>query len=136
MPQPNLLHPVPIIIQQLNKASTIQDDDFREPVQQALHNANKTAPGQVKWISEKDLEVSEAGTMEGADGYVLFRYVDLAARGITLQQNDRIIKMGTLDTDVYIVKLRPEGHYPDIGGPTLVKAFFKDRQPTKQGNFS
>lgn len=142
MPIPNLLHPVPVLVQQINKVDqtvssdgTWFDDDFREPVQ---HVADATAgeiqvPGQVRWGMDEKLRATLTGAMAESDGYVLFRYVDLEAKSIELKQNDRITKLGKIDVDVYIVGLRPEGHYSDIGGATLVKAFFKDRQPSRQG---
>jgi len=132
MVQPNLIHPVPIKIQQLDVAETYYDDDYREPVQQAAHKNYAIVPGQIKWGSDDRLSATRGGAEEGADGYVLFRYVDLAKAGITLKLNDRMIQLGKLDTDVYIIRLQPMGHYSDMGGATLVKAYFADRQPARQ----
>lgn len=139
MPIPNLIHPVPIVIEQIDKtrqednagAGSWFDDDFREPVQQAARAATVTVVGQPRWGDAQKLGASRSGPESEANGYVLFRYVDLEGKSIELQQNDRFLKIGKLNTNVYIVSLRPEGHYDDIGGATLVKAFFKDRQPAK-----
>jgi hypothetical protein len=120
------------LIEQINRVSSIQDDDYREPVQQAIRAPRKTAPGQVKWFSDDRARPTKAGSESESQGYVLFRYVDLNQLSIVLQQGDRIVKMGTIEVDVYVVELRPEGHYPDLGGPGLVKAFFRDRHPSKQ----
>jgi len=136
---PNLIHPVPIVIEQIDKTRQEDnagqgswfDDDFREPIQQAAHKAIVTCVGQPRWGDAQKLGASRTGPESEARGYVLFRYVDLEAQNITLQQNDRLLKIGKLDTNVYIISLRPEGHYSDQGGATLVKAFFKDRQPAK-----
>jgi hypothetical protein len=76
-------------------------------------------------------------------GYVLFRLVDVRAAAnragfgqYRLKQNDRFLKFGVgpnaVETDLYIVDLRYSGHYPDQGGASLVKAFFEDRNPSKQ----
>lgn len=144
-PVPNLIHPVPVLIEQIDKRDqetssgdgTWFDDDFREPVQQVTHGTPGlppiSCPGQVKWGMDEELRATLSGALAESDGYVLFRYVDLEARSLALQQNDRFTKLGTLDSDVYIVGFRPEGHYEDVGGPTLVKAFFKSRQPSRQG---
>jgi hypothetical protein len=132
MVQPNLINPVPIEIEQLDISTTIYDDDFREPIAQASRTTKVTIKGQVKWETKDGLRVMRGGVEEIAAGYVLFRLIDLAANNITLRQNDRFTKLGTEITDIYIIALRPEGHYADIGGPTLVKAFFADRQPTRQ----
>jgi len=132
MPIPNLIHPVPVEIRQIDESETIYDDDMREPVQQSVRASTVTVPGQVKWGMDQNLQTRLRGAEEGSDGYVLFRYVDLAAQGITLAREDRFVKLGNVDVDVYVKALRPEGHYSDQGGPTLVKAFFADRQPSRQ----
>lgn len=142
MPIPNLLHPVPVLIQQIDKTDqdtaggdgTWFDDDFREPVQHVADDPAGAVQvnGQVKWGMDEQLRTTLSGALAEADGYVLFRYVDLEAESIILKQNDRLIRIGKIDTDVYLVGLRPEGHYTDVGGATLVKAFFKDRQPSRQ----
>jgi hypothetical protein len=129
---PRLLHPVPITIQQLDVSNTIYDEEAREPIQQASHAVNITIPGQVNWGLAEELAVTNAGPQENASGYVLFRYVDLNAQSVTLKQNDRFIKIGNEDTDVYVVSLKPTGHYPSAGGATLVKAIFLDRMPSRQ----
>jgi len=131
MVQPNLIHPVPIDVEQWVEAETIVDDDFREPVQQAARAVVTTVVGQPRWGIEKGLQPTIIGAEAESDGYVLFRYKDLEAAGIELKTNDRFIKIGKIVTDVYITKLRPEGHYTDQGGATLVKAFFADREPSR-----
>lgn len=133
MPVPNLIHPIPVKIEQIDRAGSFVDDDAREPIQFAKRNPVKTVKAQVKWDFELGLTMTKGGAQEGASGYALFRYVDLEAQGIELQQNDRFIEMGGLKTDVYITRLQPTATYDDIGGPTMVKAFFADRQPSRSG---
>lgn len=128
---PNLLHPVPCDVEPLNRVATIQDDDYREPVQNSERGPLTTVPGQIKWGHDEKLMPTKPGAEQKSDGYVLFRLRDLSAQGLTIKQNDRIVRMGTISTDVYVVMLRYEGHYPDQGGPSLVKAFFKDRTPER-----
>ena len=132
MPVPTLIHPVPVKLRQISRSTTFYDDDAREPIQHATRLATKTIQGQVSWKSQFDIGHNKAGTVLNASGYVLFRKIDLDAQSIVLQDNDRIIQIGTRDTDVYINKLVPTGHYPDIGGHTMIKAFFADRAPSKQ----
>ncbi len=129
---PSLIHPVPISIQQLNRAATLYDDDMREPVQQSVRAATTIVSGQVKWGMDERFQSDRGGPIENSDGYVLFRLVDLTAVSITIKREDRFIRLGTIDVDVYVTGLRYEGHYDDVGGPTLVKAFFADRQPSRQ----
>lgn len=132
MTVPNLIHPVPCVIEKINRGATHMDEDAREPITQAARDATVTVPGQVNWGTQMGLEPQKAGPREGAAGYVLFRRVDLAAASITLEDNDRFAKLGDVETDVYIDRLEWQGHYPGAGGPTLVKAYFVDRRPAKQ----
>ena len=134
MTLPNLLHPVPITIQQRDIAVTKYDDDFREPIQKVSRTISKIIPGQVKWGIEDSLNLTKGGIQEKSNGYILFRYVDLAASKVVLQLGDRFANIGGLIVDLYITGFQPIGHYPSAGGPTLLKVFFADRQPSKQGH--
>lgn len=130
---PRLLHPVLVQIEQADRSSTIYDDDAREPVGQVAVSTVVTINGQVKYGSSKQLGYqSSAGVQENEKGYVLFRQRDLDADSIVLKPSDRITMIGTVIHDVYITRLMPTGHYGAFGGNTLVKAFFEDRQPSKQ----
>ena len=133
MVMPTLLHPVPITVQKLDKANTIYDDDYREPVQQAARAVSVVVPGQVAWFRGDVLKRTRGGIQEDSSGYVLFRYIDLERNGLTIELNDRFVKLGTLVVDVYVNKFEPCGHYPEYQGPTMVKCFFTDREPVKQG---
>ncbi len=124
-------------IEQIKRTTSVMDADYQEPVQQAVRGPRITCPGQVNWSMDDRTRASLIGAERESEGYVLFRRRDLRALGIAeLQQGDRIVSMGAganaRAVDVYIVGLRFEGHYPDQGGPALVKAFFKDRSPSKQ----
>lgn len=132
MPIPNLIHPVPIKIRQIQRGATYYDEDAREPIQHASRSTTKTISGQVKWRSQFELGHEKGGPTEGAAGYVLFRKIDLEAQAIELQDGDRFVEIGNRETDVYVTALRPVGHYPDRVGYTMIKAFFEDRQPSKQ----
>jgi hypothetical protein len=132
MPIPNLIHPVPIVIQRKDDAKTYVDGDFREPIQQSARLTNTTVPGQVKWFSDEEMLAGHAGIQAESEGYILFRRVDLAAAGVVLKLNDRFTKLANVDTDLYIVNFRHEGHWPTEGGSTLIKAYFKDRTPSRQ----
>ena len=132
MPLPNLIHPVPVIIEQLDEGETYYDEDAREPIQDGARPVQVTLQGQVEWRSQKNAQQTRAGVVEGADGYVLFRLIDLAAAGITIDREDRFARIGGIDTDVYVHRLEWVGHYPEFGGPTLLKAYFEDRGPARQ----
>jgi hypothetical protein len=132
MVQPRLIHPVSVTIQRIDRATTVYDEDAREPVQQASRFTNLILQGQPRWTSGEQLRISRDGPTVDADGYVLFRYRDLDAAGITLQINDRITQIGRRTLEVYIVRLDDAGHYTDTNGASLVRAWFKDRKPAKE----
>lgn len=133
---PRLIHPIPTDIQSFDPQSTIQDDGYEEPVQIVEYGTTFTVNAQWKWFSDKELQSQNYGAEEKSDGYVLMRRVDLLALGQSIKRGDRIGAYGVganrLETDLYITKVRHEGHYPDQGGPALVKAYFSDRQPSRQ----
>jgi len=132
VPIPNLIHPVPIRVQRENKSSTFVDDDFREPVQQAARLTEFTVGGQVLWGRASSVKPGRGGPQEEYDGYVLFRYVDLETLGQEIKRGDRFALIGKIQTDVYVIYLQPCAHYGDQLGATMVKAYFKDRTPSRQ----
>lgn len=136
MALPRLLHPVPTRIKQIRTDKTIYDNDYREPVQQVARDEEKTVPGQWKWGLDRELRSTKSGPEEGSRGYVLFRLIDLEKQSVKIQRGDQITGYGSgrgrVDLDVYIVELEYIGHYPDQVGPSMVKAFFNDRQPGRQ----
>jgi len=129
---PNLIHPVPVELEQLSTASTFYDEDAREPVQQVARATKVTLSGQVSWGEDEGLQMEATGRAETATGYVLFRRIDLAAVAVTIRINDRFTKLGGIVTNVYVVRLQWLGHYPDQGGPTLLKAWFQDRSQVER----
>lgn len=133
---PRLIHPISITIERVVNSLTVQDDDYQEPVQKVVRTSFVVL-GQVKWGMDKRLDATSSGAVEGSDGYILFRRVDLIAVGLgDVERGDRFIRMGggalARPVDLYVTSIRPEGHYQDQGGATLLKAFFRDRQPVEQ----
>lgn len=133
---PNLIHPLPTDFQSLQALNTIQDSGYQEPVQTVSYGAVFSVPGQWKWFSSRELRMQKYGAEEGENGYVLLRPFDLRAIGKSVNRGDRIVGYGSgsgrVDLDVYIIRVSYEGHYQDINGPGLMKAFFSDRQPSRQ----
>jgi hypothetical protein len=130
VPQPRLIHPVPVMVEQFSPSTTRYDEQAREAVQQAARKPVKTVPGQPRWSMGEALETSLLGATIDARGYVLFRRVDLEAQSLVLVVNDRIIRIANEVVDLYIVRLQPLGHYET--GWTLVRAYFADRRPSKE----
>jgi hypothetical protein len=131
---PRLIHPINITIEKIVRGSTWYDEDAREPIQQADRAVPVVVKGQPKWTRQLGLDMEKGGARETSAGYVLFRKIDLDAASVTLEDNDRIVKMGHVDCDVYVNRIEWTGHYPDQDGPSLVKAHFMDRSPSKGVN--
>lgn len=129
---PTLIHPVRVRLERIDKSRTVYDESTRAPVQQATRKPVIELQGQVKYGTSKEITYETAGTRESESGYVLFRTRDLEAVEVTLSIGDRITKIGAVEHDAYIIRLEPKGHYGDLGGATLIKAYFEDRQPGKQ----
>lgn len=147
---PNLIHPVPVKIQRINRAVTIMDPVAREPVRQLWKDGEGPGTGtttelvaQVSFLDGKigkpDLE--PGGPAEHTTGYLLFRYVDLIAAGVAtdngdgtitvgIVRGDRIVQIGTRVVNLYVHHFKDVGHYPDQSGASLLEVDFTDRQPS------
>ena len=127
---PTLIHPVPVIIRQGNKPASSFRDDAREPVRKLVRTADRTLSAQIKWRRTDDPSADFTGVTENSIGYLLFKWKDLDAAGVTIRRGDKVIKIDRIEYELFITQLMPAGHYPDQNGSTLLKAFFADREPT------
>lgn len=136
--QPRLRHPIGILVEPIDKDSTLYDEFAREEIQ-IVGRANQIEiPAQIKYrdANSEGLGVgrkSESGWKESEQGYVLVRYIDASSKGWKPKLADRIVQIGSntinkQDVDVQIVRLKPVGHYPGLGA-TMVKCFFTDEYP-------
>lgn len=121
---PNLIHPIPVEIEQIDKENTFYDESAREPVKTVARKQKITLSAQVSWGEKDEPSPDKAGVIETSRGYLLFSLAELSQKGITLQRGDRITKIGAMSLDLEIMSTQPAGHYPDQGGPTLLQAFF------------
>lgn len=132
---PNLIHPISIAIRPLLRATTVVDEDYREEYETVARGAEVIVPGQLRWLNDDYYEPSKLGPESHARGYVLFRTIDLTAANLKLRQGDLFTSFGTgvrkVEVNVFIIHLRYMGHYPDLAGPGLVRAYFQDRHPAK-----
>jgi len=136
MPLPRLIHPVAVQVSKLQRSTTVVDADYREEVENVDYAAPVTINGQIRWEQDDRLRPSKLGIEEGSDGYVLFMLRDLRRLGLEpICQGDKIESIGVgpnrVATNVYVVFIKYMGHMPRHGGPSMVKAFFKDRHPAK-----
>jgi hypothetical protein len=134
VPIPNLLHPIPVQLRKSDKEFTAAfDENFREPVGQVRRKQRPIdLRAQIKSTKIDVAVATEGGVQLESDGYLLFLYPDLVKAGVTIEQGDRIIKIGfgdsARDVDYYVIRATPRGHYPEYGGPTMLKAYFQDRE--------
>jgi hypothetical protein len=136
MPTPRLIHPIPVEVRQLQRSSTKVDEDFREEIEHVSRGTTVTIPGQVEWKTDNRLRANKTGVEQASDGYVLFRTADIRTAGLTqIDQGDQIVAYGIganrVAINVFVISTQYLGHYPNGGGPQLVKCFFKDRTPGK-----
>lgn len=132
MTRPRLIHPVRIVVEPAVVAQTFFDEDAREPVQHLKRSATIDLPGQVSWGESAGLEDTPGGAVLASDGYVLFLKEDLDRVSLDPKINDRIKKIGWDNVDLYLVRLQWIGHYPDMNGATMLRAWFRDRSMVRE----
>lgn len=137
MVQPNLLNPIKVKIEKVDKTGAIQDHIRREPVNRVARADSFEISAQVAWesrlISENMPQATQFGTDNGEIGYIVVRTIDLAALSRTVVRGDKIIKMGKRDVLFYVTDVNPHAHYADQGDFTLECIQFADR-PSTIGN--
>lgn len=137
MPTPRLLHPIPVWIRKADRKFTAAfDENFGEPVGQVRRKQKPIKlRAQLKIKDTDDPNQLGHGVAERSVGYMLFLTSDLKRAQVTIDRGDRIVQLGEdpngREVDYYVTKLQWRGHYPEHGGPTLLKAWFMDRQPSR-----
>lgn len=134
MPTPRLIHPLDVTIESVARSTATERADAREPIQHVPRAAPVTLKAQVNYTAmDGGGEVQNAtriGRQDDVKGYALFRYVDLDAASITLEEGDRFTSIGHRAVNVYVTRVQDIGHY--VGRATLVRAYFESRNPTKR----
>ena len=110
-----LIEPSEIIIEQLDKASTIYDDDAREPIKQVRRSPQVTLEAQVSWTRNRQVGYkfgAQGGAQDEAVGYLVFMRRDVAAAGVTLSRGDRIITVAGQEVvpKLFLTKEQRAGH--------------------------
>lgn len=124
MAKPNLIHPIRVIIEQVDQSGTVFDEEAKEPVRNVA-TKRVELEAQVKWFVAGDPKPEDAGVHLDARGHLLFRIGDLEDMNVSINRQDRITKIGKMVTeDLYIRGFAPNAHYPDQDGASLLKAFF------------
>ena len=141
---PNLQNPVLITVSRIDKNETIWDEITRENLNIIKRRPNFNIDAQIVYrrVSAKgsldgsdhigQMNVGMGGIVENSDGYVIVRVTDLALKSLSINDviaGDKIIKLGQIDVEYFILGKRPAAHYKDQGGFTLLLLFFEDRNP-------
>lgn len=136
--QPNLIHPIQVVVHRLNRSTLVMDADAREP----MHGARDTTAdavkilAQISWGERGRPQNEPAGVEEKSNGYILCRWSDLRKAGGAFKRGDKIVSIGaglnSLAVELYILGNKPMAHWPDQGGTTLVRFHFADRKPYQQ----
>lgn len=144
MPQPNLLHPINVVIEPLANAAneTIFDTNAREQVQIVGRKPTVRLAAQVEYRDfvqhgQADARYMHEGFVGEERGYILIRYIDARAKSYTPRIGDRIVMIGEESLEpqsmmTYVHRLKPTIHYPRLG-KTAVKLYFADRKPAING---
>jgi hypothetical protein len=140
---PNLLNPVSVQIQRLDKGATQTNTRLRENVNivkklpiltinaQIAYRKSTTSGGtkdSPNW--EGPMNVGLGGVIEQSEGYILVLIADIQSLDPQISRGDKIVKLGQFPVEHYILGSRPAAHYSDQGGFTLMQIFFADRNPT------
>lgn len=133
--QPTLIEPIAVLFQQIDKAATTFSSGVsgrREIQNYVARTATASIQAQVAFgDADNKPNYTQLGVDEQAKGYLVIRYKDMAALGITLKRGDKIIKLGNLDVSYFLLHGNgdPAAHFSSIGF-SLLRLFFSDREPT------
>lgn len=153
MPIPRLHHPIPIIIEIIDRDDSVFDPYAREPVGQVVREGESpgtgdrvTIKGQISFYysgAKQDYpRYTSNGIEEETIGYFACRYKDLIKANlvtetngvftdIKLKRGDRIVQIGKKQVDYYITGFKQFAHYPNQK-QTLLQVNFEDRHPGYQ----
>lgn len=112
---PRLIHPVVIVVEQIDAAAQVIDSLFNQPIG-APPKVTRTLRGQVKTARAQSLQPTAGGNSPAAnsDGHVAFLVAELAAAGVTLRVGDVITSEGGIAVRHRITRLDPRGTYGGI----------------------
>lgn len=129
----SLIEPSEIVVEQLDKASTVYDADAREPIKQVRRATAVTLEAQVSWTRNRRVAFklgAQGGAQDEAGGYLVFLRRDVIAAGVTLQRGDRITSIAgvAVDPPLFLTNEQRAGH---LSGTANLEIWdFADRRPT------
>ncbi len=133
---PELIESIPIEIEQIDKDATAFSggvDGRHETYGNVQRKVKFEIPAQVVFGNTEQITKfnSMLGPKEQARGYLVLRFIDLENLGKKLKRGDKITKIGNLDGEYFLLHTTgdPAAHFDSIGGFTLFRMFFGDRNP-------
>ena len=126
---PNLIFPVDVIVEPIDRSSTLYDEDTREPIYQVKRGTQVILEAQVQWTEYNRGSPGRGGVEHKSSGYLVFRQADLESLGYDPQRGDKIVEIPGFTGAFYMHSFEPAGHRR--GRNQLLLAFFSDRQPTR-----
>jgi len=152
MPTPNLIHPIKITFEIMDRSNSVFDQYAREPVGQVIRQGESEGTGtrivikgQVSYYfagaKQDEPQFAAGGVEEGTVGYISLRFKDMIKVGLatitdgkyvmTLKRGDRIVQMGKRGVDLYVGGFKDFAHYPTLD-QTMLQVNFMDRHPGYQ----
>ena len=122
---PRLIHPIQVLVEQVDVEATEVDPDFRESrsMQGATFQPGTCLAAQIRWGAKDEYRRSLGGDEYKADGHFTFLVDELARVGLTLHKGDRVSSVADQTMRYRITEIRPAGHYH--GRHYLIEAVFK-----------
>lgn len=134
MPINKLIQSVPVVFEQIDKENTQWSGGVsgrREHYNNVVRKTKVTVQAQIVHGNTQQVsEWQQMGVGEHVKGYLVMRLKDIDS--LNLQRGDKIVKLAQLDVEYYLIHSKgdPAAHFPSLGGFTLVRHFFADREPT------
>jgi len=123
--RPRLVHPTTVKIARLDRSATQWDPDFRTAAQPA-YAPPVQVKAQVRYEKANALAITPAGETPVTMGSLVMLADDYAASG-GFVKGDKIVEIGGLAAEAYIVEVRPAAFQAD-GSHGLVILEFESRR--------
>jgi hypothetical protein len=110
--RPRLIHPVEVVIAQVDPGATVVDADFEQPVGEVVREP-VTLRAQQRLTRGNMLRQGAAGAdpLSNAVGHLVFEVDALHAAGVTLHVGDRITRIGGVEVDHRVLALEDRAPY-------------------------
>jgi len=106
---PRLIHPVPVEILPVDRAATLWDADFNEPVNggPVQYGGAFLVAGQIRYDKLAQQEMVADGESPVSSGHIVIKASDAAK----IKKSDKIVRVGGIAVELYVTEIRPGGTY-------------------------